>query len=92
MGVQLPLPAPSILFVFTSLLGHALLVSDISGANLGTVHILFIFNMLKTIVRDTLRGGPATIHRNPDFVIDAGTENTRLTEPDSKAGNGPRGK
>ena len=44
MGVQLPLPAPSILFTFSSLSGPVMTVSAISGTNLGTVRIPFTFN------------------------------------------------
>ena len=47
MGVRFPLPAPSILFIFSGLMGPALIVSAISGTNLGTVHILFTFKRLK---------------------------------------------
>ena len=37
MGVQFPLPAPSILFIFSSFSPTALTFSDISGTKLGTV-------------------------------------------------------
>ena len=49
MGVRLSLPAPSILFIFSSLFEPFLAVSAISGTNLGTVHILFTFNQLKIL-------------------------------------------
>jgi hypothetical protein len=47
MGVRFPLPAPSILFVFSSFAGAVLARSDTSGTNTGTVRILPIFNRLK---------------------------------------------
>ena len=47
MGVRFPLPAPSILFIFSDLRGAAVNFSDTSGTKLGTVHILCIFNRLR---------------------------------------------
>ena len=47
MGVRFPLPAPSILFIFSDLLSLPSLSQPFSGTNLGTVHILFTCYRLK---------------------------------------------
>jgi hypothetical protein len=46
MGVRFPLPAPSILFIFSGFRGTDASFSDTSGTKLGTAHILLIFNRL----------------------------------------------
>src|SRR6476661_273436 len=48
---------------------------------------LCYFNMLRDFPHGASRCLAATIHKNPDFVIDAHTKNTRLSEPESKAGD-----
>ena len=59
MGVQLPLPAPSIQFIFSDLLSLPSLSRPFSGTNLGTMHILFTFNRLKVLA---LYSSPVTLY------------------------------
>jgi hypothetical protein len=59
MGVQFPLPAPSILFVFNSFSPTALTFSDISGTNWVQCHILRIFNRLRV---SSHYSSPATLY------------------------------
>lgn len=46
MGGRFPLPAPSIVFIFSVLRGVKPNSSNSSGTKSGTVRILFIFNRL----------------------------------------------
>jgi hypothetical protein len=59
MGVRFPLPAPSILFIFSGFARIGAPFSDTSGAKWGTAHILRIFNRLS--ISGTYPS-PATIH------------------------------
>jgi hypothetical protein len=47
MRVRFHLPAPSILFIFNRFARNGTHSLEISGANSGTVHILFLFNRLR---------------------------------------------
>jgi hypothetical protein len=47
MGVRFPLPAPSILFIFSGFARTGAPFSGTSGTKEGTVHILRIFNRLR---------------------------------------------